>query len=391
MAFLQRALRISSLQLKRHSQASHIRAFSFTPRNGYPAHDVEFEQAKQQLNSLKNEPDNQTKLQIYALFKQATIGKCNTKKPGALDFVGKAKWTAWNALEDISQDEAQLKYIKLVEDLAAAEGASSEPEPTDSQADGGGYKYIQYTLKDGISTIALNRPDKYNALLVETYEEIGHALQQSTNNDSVITVITGNGSFYCSGNDLSNFANVTPDTVKQMAEDGGKTLQKFVSAFIDFPKPLIAAVNGPAVGIAVTTLGLCDTVYASDAATFHTPLVALGQSAEGCSTYTFPKIMGKGRANAMLLFGQKLTARQAEEWGLVTEVFPSNSFQAELDSRLKQLASLPKNALSKSKQLIRGMEHQTLHDVNKKECDLLVELWQSDECANAVMKFLSRK
>lgn len=77
-----------------------------------------------------------------------------------------------------------------------------------------------------------------------------------------------------------------------MAEESAKRMTTFVAAFIDFSKPLIAAVNGPCIGIAATTLGLCDQVYASPTAWFQTPFSQLGQSPEGCSSYTFPKMMG---------------------------------------------------------------------------------------------------
>lgn len=111
--------------------------------------------------------------------------------------------------------------------------------------------------------------------------------------------------------------------------------------FIDFPKPLIAVVNGPAVGISVTLLGLFDVVYASDRATFHTPFSHLGQSPEGCSSYIFPKMMGPSKAAEMLIFGKKLTAREALAQGLVTAVFPDDTFQKEVWARLKAYAKLP--------------------------------------------------
>ncbi len=118
--------------------------------------------------------------------------------------------------------------------------------------------------------------------------------------------------------------------------------RRFVSAFIDFPKPLLAAVNGPAVGIPVTSLGLCDVVFASDRATFHTPFASLGQSPEGCSSYIFPKIMGQAKANEVLLFGRKLTAQEAFDRGLVTEIFPDSSFQEDLQKKLDQYSQLPR-------------------------------------------------
>ncbi|KAJ7338497.1 hypothetical protein JRQ81_012396, partial [Phrynocephalus forsythii] len=85
----------------------------------------------------------------------------------------------------------------------------------------------------------------------------------------------------------------------------------FVSHFIEFPKPLVAVVNGPAIGISVTLLGLFDIVYASDKATFQTAFSQLGLTPEGCSAYTFPKIMGPAKANEMLIFNSKITANQA--------------------------------------------------------------------------------
>ena len=108
----------------------------------------------------------------------------------------------------------------------------------------------------------------------------------------VVAVMTGSGDFYCSGNDLGNFMNITPDQLAEHAVQGGDLLERYVNAYIDFPKPLIGVINGPAVGVAVTVLGLFDAVYATQSATFHTPFSALGQSPEGCSSDLFPKILG---------------------------------------------------------------------------------------------------
>nr|XP_056710810.1 enoyl-CoA delta isomerase 2-like [Euleptes europaea] len=349
----------------------------------------DFEKAKDQLKHLKTDPGNEVKLKIYALFKQATQGPCNTPKPGMLDFINKAKWDAWNSLGTLPQESARLQYVDLVSGLMSSETSSYVKEtPPDSKS---GYETLEVSTKDNITKIVLNRPKMKNAINVKMYEEIMKALEKAAKDDSVITVLTGSGDYYCSGNDLNNFANVSAGGIKEMADSGAELLKNFVKHFIDFPKPLIAVVNGPAVGISVTVLGLFDMVYATDRATFHTPFSNLGQSPEGCSSYVFPKIMGLAKATEMLLFNKKLTAAEACSQGLVTEIFPDNAFQKEVWERLKAYASLPRNSLAISKQLLRSMEKEKLHEVNSRECECLKERWLSDECMSAVMSFLKKK
>ncbi|XP_054841549.1 enoyl-CoA delta isomerase 2-like isoform X2 [Eublepharis macularius] len=349
----------------------------------------DFEKAKDQLKFLKTDPGNEVKLKLYALFKQATQGPCNTPKPGMLDFINKAKWDAWNSLGTLPQESARQQYVNLVSSLVSSESSSQVKEiPPDSKSD---YETLQVSTKDNITKLVLNRPKMKNAINVKMYEEIMEALEEAAKDDSVITVVTGSGDYYCSGNDLNNFANVSAGGIKEMADNGAVLLKNFVNHFIDFPKPLIAVVNGPAVGISVTILGLFDVVYSTDRATFHTPFSNLGQSPEGCSSYVFPKIMGLAKATEMLLFNKKLTAAEACSQGLVTEVFPDNTFQKEVWARLKAYASLPKNSLAISKQLLRSMDKKKLHEVNSQECECLKERWLSDECMNAVMSFLQKK
>ncbi|NXX45416.1 ECI2 isomerase, partial [Tricholaema leucomelas] len=351
----------------------------------------DFEKAQEQLKLLKNDPGNETKLKLYALFKQATEGPCNAPKPSMLDFVKKAKWDAWNSLGSLSQDDARQKYAELVSSLVSAEPANQKKDASPEEGKHDGYETLLVTSKNNITKIMFNRPDRKNAISHKMYREIMKALEEAGKDDSTIAVITGNGDYYSSGNDLNNFANVQPGEVEKMAEDAAVLLKEFVDHFIDFPKPLIAMVNGPAVGISVTVLGLCDVVYASDTATFHTPFSHLGQSPEGCSSYLFPKIMGVAKANEMLLFNKKLTAAEACAQGLVTEVFPNRTFQKEVWARLETFSRLPKNSLAVSKQLLRSLEKEKLHEVNKRECETLRERWVSDECVNAIVSFFQRK
>ncbi|XP_070842740.1 enoyl-CoA delta isomerase 2-like isoform X2 [Chaetodon trifascialis] len=351
----------------------------------------QFEQAKSKLATLKNDPGIEFKLKIYALFKQATQGPCNTPKPGMLEFVKKVKWDAWNSLGSVSQEEARQQYCDLIGSLVVAESGSSAQVAAQPAGSGTTYKTLLVSTEDNITTIKLNRPAKKNAITTQMYNEIVAALEQAAKDDSVLTVFTGAGDFYCSGNDLSNFTQVPQGGVEEMARRAGDLLRKYIKAYIDFPKPLVAVVNGPAVGISVTVLCLFDLVYATERASFHTPFTQLGQSAEGCSSYTFPKLMGRAKANEMLLFNKKLTAVQACELGLVTEVFPDSSFQSEVWSRLKAYAKLPPNSLAFSKQLIRSMEKERLYAANDAEVERLLERWTSDEFFNAINNFFQAK
>lgn len=351
------------------------------------SHDAEFNKAKEQLGLLKEDPGNMVKLQLYALFKQATVGVCNAKKPSMVDFVGKAKYDAWNKLGQMSKDDAQLEYIKLVNKLSAEESPVADTESGTMKQ----YNQLLVTNENRVFKIVLNRPKKKNAITLEMYSELCQALEEATTADCSVAVITGAGDYFCSGNDLSNFTNIAPNEISTMAQKSSVVLQKFVAAFIDFPKPLIALINGPAVGISVTILGLFDAVYASDKATFHTPFSALGQSPEGCSSYIFPKLMGMAKASELLLFNQKISAVEACERNLVTEVIPDGVFAKETEAKIKQYAAFPPLSMSKSKVLCRQNEIEKLHQVNKAECNLLIERWQSKECEQAIMAFFTRK
>jgi peroxisomal 3,2-trans-enoyl-CoA isomerase len=207
-------------------------------------------------------------------------------------------------------------------------------------------------------------------------------------------VITGAGDSFSSGNDLGNFLTALSSnqfkSKEEMAEFGSQLLDGIVKVFIDFPKPLIAAVNGVAIGIMFTTLPLFDLVYATPTATFLAPFSRLGQAPEGCSTFTFPQLMGTARATEVLLLGKKINAEQAKTLGLVNEIIPQD-FMTEVQDRVKKLVMLPQGSIMESKALMRRWNKEKLHMVNVEECKMLARRWQSDECMEAVLNFFQRK
>ena len=354
---------------------------------------MNFKRLSEQVNTLKKDPGNEVKLKMYALFKQATIGTNTTPKSGALNFVAKAKWDAWSGLKDLTSADAMKQYVDIVEKLLGEEQGSKKESVSEQPAEK--YQTIKTEIDNGIFTITLNRPDKYNAINLDCYREIGEALAEADANDFVVVVaMTGAGSYYCAGNDLSGFQKLAQefngDFVKG-SQYASTILEKYVSSYINFSKPLVALINGPAVGISVTVLGMFDMVLASSNASFHTPFPSLGQSPEGCSSYTFPLIMGHQKAVEFLMCEKKLTAEEALDRNIVTEVIPHESFSKVCQERLALFASLPPKSLIYGKALMRHQHKQKLHEVNKAECERLVERWTSEECIGAIMKFLARK
>ncbi|XP_071823486.1 enoyl-CoA delta isomerase 2-like isoform X2 [Apostichopus japonicus] len=209
------------------------------------------------------------------------------------------------------------------------------------------YNCLIYNVNEGVATVTLNRHRKKNALNKEMWTELILALRSASRDDRVVVcVLTGSGDYFSSGNDLNNFIEASKrgsDAANYMTFENVPLVKLLVDILIDFPKQLIAAVNGPAIGIAVTSLGLMDVVYASDTATFLTPFTSLGQCAEACSSYTFPKIMG-----------------------------PSKTLQA-------------------AKKLCRDGERDHLRGALKRESDVLAVLTSSDECRDAIKNFFVRK
>ncbi|CBY35469.1 unnamed protein product, partial [Oikopleura dioica] len=198
-------------------------------------------------------------------------------------------------------------------------------------------------------------------------------------------VLTGEGKFYSAGNDINNFSYIYGS--EDGTEMSRKVIDNFVKAFIEFKKPLIAVCNGPAIGISATTLALCDAVWASDEAYFLTPFTKLAQGPEGCSSSTFPKIMGSALASEMLLFNKQMSAQEAKDCGLVSRLISSENFEEEVNSMLKEIADLPPQAMILGKSLVKNQAQiDHLLDTATAENYGLKERWESPECKARFMK-----
>ncbi|CAF1311239.1 unnamed protein product [Rotaria sordida] len=359
---------------------------------------MDFETAKSRLESSSVQVDNETKLKLYALYKQATTGVCSTSKPGLTDFVARAKWTAWSSLGKMNQQDAQKQYIQTVQQLVSSStsnnqvNSTSTSEETTNEKGQSTEEHVELIKKSPSHwEIVLNRPEKYNAITRPMYERIMEIFDQATQDKQLILIsFTGKGKFYSAGTDLADFAKMATSStnLKESVELGRILLEKYIGKYIDFPKILIAFINGPAVGISVSTLGLFDGVYASSNATFSLPFTRTAQSAEGCSSLTFPSLMGSLHAKDILLFDRKLTAEEAQQRGLVTKIIDQNLFEEEKDKICQHILSLPHGSLLASKSLMQKWTKETFHRVNSYEVENLKQRWLTEEFVQAMMTFV---
>ena len=203
------------------------------------------------------------------------------------------------------------------------------------------------TDEGAIRIIELNRPDSLNALNGQMIDDLTDAFYAAGTDESVkVAVLTGAGKAFWAGADL-----------KEMGGGNRKakhTLTDMFDTFIDFPKPLLVAVNGVGVGVGATICGLADFVFMADSARLRTPFSALGLTAEAASTVTFPRLMGHQRASWFLLAAEWMDAEQCVEAGLALQAIPLQELMPAVLERAATLAALP------SASLVRGALREEL-------------------------------
>ncbi|XP_022091937.1 chromodomain Y-like protein [Acanthaster planci] len=176
-----------------------------------------------------------------------------------------------------------------------------------------------------------------NALNVKALQELTDVLEKSTKDETKALLLTGSGNIFCTGLDLEKL--LVTEQRRRHAKKLAEALRVFINALINYPKVIVAAVNGKAVGLGAAILPLCDIVYSSDKAEFHLPYAAMGQPPEGCSSFTFPNAMGLPVACDLLYSGRRMTALEACASGLVSQVLWPTSFMSEVIPRVKVIAN----------------------------------------------------
>lgn len=244
--------------------------------------------------------------------------------------------------------------------------------------------HVSYHRDGGLLILHMNRPEKKNALTQTMYRALTDGIRHGEENAEVhVIVLRGAGECFSSGNDINDFVEqVNPGT--EPASVG------FMKALLQARKPLVAAVNGPAIGIGVTMLLHCDLVYAARDAWLQMPFTRLGLCPEAGSSFLAPMLMGHQRAAELLLLGEKISAETACQYGLVNAVLDNDAVLEHTLQRAHALAALPAEAVQTTKHLLKRSQLSMTDEAMGLELVNFARLLGTVEAQSALQGFLSK-
>ncbi|KAJ2829737.1 hypothetical protein GGI24_002075 [Coemansia furcata] len=253
---------------------------------------------------------------------------------------------------------------------------------------------IELTLHEpGVLVMAFNRPSRMNSMVPESYSEWKQVMEFAINTPAIrALIITGNGRAFSAGQDLSTVSQ--SESEEEQVEDirrRNEVTRSLTKLLITSRIPIIAAVNGPAIGYGCTTLALCDLVISVESAVFRTPFAELAFCAEGCSSVTFPRILGSMVANDMILFGRTVSATEMHQRGLVSRIVKPEELLPVALKVATTMARQSQTAIGVSRALIRNQSYiEELVRTNDAEMDQLYLRMISKDAKEAIAQMFAR-
>lgn len=242
----------------------------------------------------------------------------------------------------------------------------------------------------GVTTITFNRVEKKNSFTEAMYGAMADVLEAAAQDAGVrCVVVQGDATVFSAGNDIADF--LRQGQAAQPAEMTERPVWRFLKAIATFPKPLVAAVCGPAVGVGTTLLLHCDLVYAGDNAAFSLPFVNLGLCPEAASSLLLPRMFGMHRAAEALMLGEPFMAEAALEVGLVNRVVPPTECNALAQAQARKLAAKPLSSLIETKRLMKGGQTQQVLDAMVQESGTFARLMREPAAREAFSAFMQKR
>ncbi len=241
------------------------------------------------------------------------------------------------------------------------------------------------TNEGGVLTLQFNRPDKKNATTANMYQLLAEGLELANQDDSIRVVkFVGSDTTFCAGNDLKDFLENPPSS-------DDSSVWRFLFSLANCDKPMIAGVNGPAVGIGTTMLLHCDLVVASESAIFALPFTSLGLCPEAASSLLLPMQCGQKKATEWLMLGERFNSEQAAQFGLINaSVANAGEVNEQLERWLKKLLQLPEASVSATRKLMKQEFRSEIIRRIKEEGEVFKQLLKGDAAKAAFEAFLKK-
>jgi 2-(1,2-epoxy-1,2-dihydrophenyl)acetyl-CoA isomerase len=254
------------------------------------------------------------------------------------------------------------------------------------------FQTILFEIRDGVARLTLNRPEKLNSFNVQMHEEVQEALKQvEVNANTRVLVLTGAGRGFCAGQDLADRAAVPASGPPDLGLSIGKYYSPLVRTLASLPLPVVAAVNGVAAGAGANLALACDLVIATKSASFIQSFAKLGLVPDTGGTYSLPRLIGTARALGLALLGDKLSAEQAVNWGLIWCCVEDTEFHPTVEALIQHLAAAPTKGLAYAKRAIRMSAQNGLDAQLDIERDFNRELGRSKDFQEGVSAFLEKR
>ena len=254
------------------------------------------------------------------------------------------------------------------------------------------YQTILFDVSDGVARLTLNRPDRLNSFNVEMHGEVRDALSRLAEDRAArVLVLTGAGRGFCAGQDLGDRAVAPGGQGVDLGESIEKYYKPLVLALRNLPMPVIAAVNGVAAGAGANIALACDLVIATRSASFIQSFSKLGLVPDSGGTWLLPRLVGNARAMGLALLGDKLSAEQAAQWGLIWRCVEDGEFKQTVDTLAQQLALAPTRGLARTKQAIYESWGRSFEQQLDQERDFQRELGRSQDYAEGVAAFTEKR
>ena len=254
------------------------------------------------------------------------------------------------------------------------------------------YESILLQSAGGIARVTLNRPERLNSFTAKMHEELRDALAMVRADTSArVLLLTGAGRGFCAGQDLSDRAVAPGDAPVDLGASIEANYRPLVLALQSFPMPVVCAVNGVAAGAGANIALSCDLVVAAKSASFIQAFCKIGLIPDSGGTYFLPRLVGTARAMGLALLGDKLSAQQAADWGLIWKCVDDADLAPTVDALLTQFAQAPTRGLAATKRALYAAAGATLEGQLDLERDLQRELGYSADYREGVAAFLEKR